>query len=78
MTQPGVKAVKIDNPNGSTMPDASHIKIVIEPVPGLSGSPTPGTGTATPTPIHPTVVPTGATTPPVKPTPTATQGLGVS
>ncbi len=79
MTQPGVKAVKIDNPNGDTMPDASHIKIVIEAIPGVSGSPTPsGTGTPTATPLHPTVVPTGAVTPPAKPTPTSTQGLGGS
>ncbi len=72
--QTGVKAVKIDNPNGDTMPDASNIKFVIENVPGLSGSPTPGTAT----PVHPTVVPTGAVTPPVQPTPTSTQGLGGS
>jgi hypothetical protein len=37
-SQPGVMAVKIDNPNGSTMPDAEHIKIVIEAVPGVSPS----------------------------------------
>jgi hypothetical protein len=78
MGQPGVKAVKIDNPNGDTMPDAAHIKIVIEAVPGITGSPTPGTGTATTTPGRPTVVPTGAATPPAKPTPTSTQGLGGS
>ena len=85
MSQPGVKAVKIDNPNGSTMPDASHIKIVIVAIPGAtgsptpgSGSPTPGKGTATTTPGGPTVVPSGAATPPVKPTPTTTQGLGGS
>ena len=71
MTQPGVNAVKIDNPNGSTLPDASHIKIVVEAVPGLTGSPTPGTGT-------PTTVPTGAATSPANPTPTSTQGLGGS
>jgi len=74
MTQPGVKAVKIDNPNGDTMPDASHIKIVLEAVPGVT--PTPGTPTTTPS--TPTTVPTGTATPPVKPTPTATQGLGGS
>ncbi len=85
MSQPGVKVVKIDNPNGSTLPDAAHIKIVIEPIPGVtgsptpgSGSPTPGTGTATTTPGGPTAVPSGAATPPVKPTPTTTQGLGGS
>jgi hypothetical protein len=76
--QSGVAAVKIDNPNGSTMPDAEHIKIVIESIPGVTGSPTPGTGTATPIPSGPTQVPSGTVTPPVKPTPTATQGLGGS
>ncbi|HXZ04524.1 MAG TPA: hypothetical protein VEH81_06795, partial [Ktedonobacteraceae bacterium] len=74
MTQPGVKAVKIDNPNGDTMPDASHIKIVVETIPGV----TPTAGPTTTTPSTPTTVPTGAATPPVKPTPTATQGLGGS
>ena len=76
MGQTGVKAVKIDNPNGSTLPDAAHIKFVIVAIPGATGSPTPGTGTVTP--VGPTVVPTGAVTPPAKPTPTATQGLGGS
>ncbi len=76
MSQPGVKAVKIDNPNGDTLPDAAHIKFVIVAIPGAIGSPTPGTGTVTP--VGPTVVPTGAVTPPAKPTPTATQGLGGS
>ena len=71
MSQPGVKVVKIDNPNGSTLPDAAHIKIVIEPIPGVTASPTPGSGSPTPG--------TGtATTTPVKPTPTTTQGLGGS
>ncbi len=76
MGQPGVKAVKIDNPNGNTLPDAAHIKFIIVAIPGATGSPTPGTGTVTP--VGPTVVPTGAVTPPAKPTPTATQGLGGS
>ena len=78
MGQPGVQAVKIDNPNGNTMPDAAHIKIVVETIPGVSGSPTPGSGTATVTPGGPTVVPSGAATSPAKPTPTTTQGLGGS
>jgi hypothetical protein len=69
MNQPGVKAVKIDNPNGTTMPDAAHITFMIVGIPGISGSPTPGS---------PTAVPSGAVTPPVKPTPTVTQGLGGS
>jgi hypothetical protein len=85
LSQPGVKAVKIDNPNGDTLPDAAHIKIVIVAIPGTTGSPTPGTGsptpgkgTATATPGGPTAVPSGAVTPPVKLTPTPTQGLGGS
>ena len=78
LSQPGVKAVKIDNPNGNTMPDAAHIKFVIVAVPGVTGSPTPGKGTATTTPRGPTAVPSGTVTAPVKPTPTATQGLGGS
>ena len=76
MSQPGVKAVKIDNPSGNTLPDTSHITIEIVAIPGATGSPTPGKGTVTP--VGPTVVPTGAATPPAKPTPTPTQGLGGS
>ncbi|HEY6284442.1 MAG TPA: hypothetical protein VIX20_02160 [Ktedonobacteraceae bacterium] len=71
MSQPGVMAVKIDNPSGSTLPDAAHIKIVIVAIPGATGAPTP-------TPGGPTVGPTGAVTPPAKPTPTPTTGLGGS
>ena len=85
MGQPGVQAVKIDISNGSTLPDAAHIKIVIVAIPGTTGSPTPGSGSPTPgkgtttaTPGGPTAVPSGAATPPVKPTPTTTQGLGGS
>jgi hypothetical protein len=70
MSQPGVSAVNINNPNGNTLPDAAHIKFVIVAIPGATGSPTPGTVT----PVSPTVVPTGAVTPPLTPTPT--QGLG--
>lgn len=51
------------------MPDAADITFLIVGIPGLSGSPTPG---------GPTAVPSRAVTPPVKPTPTATQGLGGS
>jgi hypothetical protein len=78
MSQQGVKAVKIDNPNGNTMPDAAHITFLIAAIPGITGSPTPGKGTATTTPSSPTAVPSRAVTPTVKPTPTATQGLGGS
>jgi hypothetical protein len=77
-SQTGVKAVKIDNPDGNTMPDAAHIKFVIVPVPGLTGSPAQGKGTATTAPSVPAAVPRGGVTPPVKPTPAATQGLGGS
>ncbi|HWZ18118.1 MAG TPA: hypothetical protein VNW73_04925, partial [Ktedonobacteraceae bacterium] len=73
MSQPGVMAVKIDNPNGSTLPDAAHIKIVIVAIPGATGSPTPGG--PTPTSGSPTGSPTVA---PTHLTPTSTQGLGGS
>ena len=73
MSQPGVKAVNIDNPNDSTLPDASHIKIVIVAIPGATGSPTPGG--PTPTSGSPTGSPTVA---PTHLTPTSTQGLGGS
>ena len=66
-SQPGVNAVKINNPNGNTLPDAGNIKIVLVAIPGAIGSPIP-TG--------PTVGPTGVVKPPVTPSPTATQGLG--
>src|SRR5205823_3120273 len=63
---------------GNTMPDAAHNKFVIVAVPGVAGSPTTGKGAATNTPRGPTAVPSGTVTAPVKPTPTATQGLGGS
>jgi hypothetical protein len=71
MSQPGVKAVNIVNPNGNTLPDAAHINIEIEPVPGAISSPTPGV--PTPTSGSPTGSPTIA---PTHITPTPTQGLG--
>src|SRR5205814_5273141 len=40
MSQPGVSAVNINNPNGNTLPDAAHIKFVIVAIPGATGSPT--------------------------------------
>ncbi len=76
MGQPGVKAVKIDNPNGNTLPDASHIQIKVEHIPGLTGSPTPGA--PTPTSGSPTGSPTVAPTQQKAPTPTSTTGLGGS
>jgi hypothetical protein len=66
-SQPGVSSVQIDISSGNTLPDAAHITIDIKPVPGATG-----TGTATPSPGTPTVVPHGAATPPITPT----QGLG--
>jgi hypothetical protein len=69
--QPGVKDVKIEITNGSTtLPDAANIKIEIVPIPGATGSPTPGK--PTPTSGSPTGSPT------VAPTPTSTTGLGGS
>ena len=52
--------------------DDQSIRLILRSRP----PPTPGKGTATPG--GPTAVPSGAVTPPVKPTPTATQGLGGS
>jgi hypothetical protein len=67
LAQPGVSSVAIVISNGSTtLPDAAHITIDINSVPGASGTPTI-------TPSSPTVVPT-PTTPPITPT----QGLGGS
>jgi hypothetical protein len=73
LSQPGVKAAKIDNSNGNTMPDAAHIKFVIVAVPGVTGSPTPEV--PKPTSGSPTGSPTIA---PTHQTPTPTQGLGGS
>jgi len=65
LKQPGVSSVAIVISNGSTtLPDAAHITIEINSVPGATGTPTI-------TPGSPTVVPT-PTTPPITPT----QGLG--
>jgi hypothetical protein len=65
LKQPGVSSVAIVIFNGNTtLPDAAHITININSVPGASGTPTI-------TPGSPTVVPT-PTTPPITPT----QGLG--
>jgi hypothetical protein len=68
-SQPGVSSVQIDISSGNNLPDATHITIDIKPVPGATG-----TGTLTPSPGTPTLVPTRASTPPITPTPT--QGLG--
>jgi hypothetical protein len=64
LQQPGVSSVTIMVSSGDTLPDAAHITIEINSVPGASGTPTI-------TPGSPTVVPT-PTTPPITPT----QGLG--
>ena len=65
LKQPGVSSVAIVISNNSTtLPDAAHITIEINSVPGATGTPTI-------TPGSPTVVPT-PTTPPITPT----QGLG--
>jgi hypothetical protein len=57
---------------GDMMPDVGNITIKIVPIPGLSGSPTPGSGSPTTTPGSPT----SGTTPTSTPTITATPGLG--
>jgi hypothetical protein len=76
MSQQGVEAVKIDNPNGNTLPDAAHIKFKIVAIPVVTGSPTPGV--PTPTSGSPTGSPTIAPTQQKAPTPTPTTGLGGS
>jgi hypothetical protein len=65
MSQPGVSAVKIDNPNGNTLSDASHITIEIVAIPGATRTPTVIPGS-------PSVAPNRVVTP------TPTQGLGGS
>jgi len=57
---------------GDMMPDVGSIMFKIVPIPGLSGSPTPGSGSPTTTPSSPT----SGTTPTSSPTITATPGLG--
>jgi len=63
----GVSTVTINISSGNTLPDAGHITITINPVPGASGTPTTTPGSATP-----------GTTPTNAPTPTPTTGLGGS
>jgi hypothetical protein len=60
LTQPGLSSVAIVISSGNMLPDAAHITIEINSVPGASGTPTT-------TPGSPTVVPT-PTTPPITPT----------
>jgi hypothetical protein len=76
LSQTGVKAVTIADPNGNTMPDAAHINFEIENIPGATGSPTPGV--PTPTSGSPTGSPTVGPTQQKAPTPTPTTGLGGS
>ena len=57
---------------GDMMPDVGNITFKIVQIPGLSGSPTPGSGSPTTTPSSPT----SGTTPTSTPTITATPGLG--
>src|SRR5947209_1099296 len=63
----GVSAVKIDISSGNILPDAAHITININPVPGVSVTPTTTPGSATP-----------GSTPPNAPTSPPTTGLGGS
>jgi hypothetical protein len=62
------KSVVISISSGTTMPDAANITINVVKFPGLSGSPTPGSGS-------PTTTPSG-TTPTSSPDITPTNGLG--
>src|SRR5438876_219237 len=48
ISQPGVKAVKIDYSNSNTLPEASHITIEIVAIPGATGTHTTGTPTVIP------------------------------
>jgi len=63
----GVSAVTIDISRGNILPDAGHITITINPVPGAPGTPTTTPGSATP-----------GTTPTSAPIHTPTTGLGGS
>ena len=77
ISQPGVKAVKIDYSNSNTLPEASHITIEIVAIPGATGTHTTGTlttGTPTVIPRSPGVAHNRVVTP----TATPTQGLGGS
>ena len=69
---PGVLSATIRISSGSTMPDAGNITIKLVMIPGVSGSPTPGTGSPTTTPGSPT----SSTTPTSSPAITPTVGLG--
>jgi len=65
---PGVLSATISLSSGTTMPDAADITIKVLPIAGLTGSPTPGSGS-------PTTTPSGAT-PTGSPAITPTTGLG--
>jgi len=64
----GVQSATISLTSGTTMPDAADITINVVSIPGLTGTPTPGTGS-------PTTIPSG-TTPTSSPAITPTTGLG--
>jgi hypothetical protein len=53
----GVMGATISISSGTTMPDAADITINVVKIPGLSGTPTPGTGSPTPTGSTPTITP---------------------
>ncbi len=72
MKTPGVQSATISISSGTTMPDAANITINFLPMPGLGGSPTPGSGSPTTTPG----TPTSGTTPTGSPAITPTTGLG--
>ncbi len=69
---PGVLSATISISSGTTMPDASNITIKVVNIPGINGSPTPGSGSPTTTPG----TPTSSTTPTGSPSITPTTGLG--
>jgi hypothetical protein len=53
----GVMSATISISSGTTMPDGADITINVVKIPGLSGTPTPGTGSPTPTGSTPTITP---------------------
>ncbi len=75
---PGVNSATISISSGITMPDAANITINVVKIPGLGGSPTPGSGSPTTTPGTPTLGTTPTGSPAITPTPTTGLGSGPS
>jgi len=78
MKVPGVSKASIDiSGGGNTLPtDPTQISIVVQPIAGFQGTPTPTVGPSTPT--GPGSTPTSVTSPTPIPTPTPVNGLGGS